>query len=93
MTVETEEKTYTLEEILAELAPKFRLILWNDEINTFDHVIHCLMKHLHYSEIAAEKIAWAVHRDGKSIILEGSFNDLEIFRKIFKAEGLHVSIE
>lgn len=93
MTVETEEKTYTLEEILAELAPKFKLILWNDEINTFDHVIQCLMKHLHYTETAAERIAWAVHLDGKCTILEGSFNDLEIFRKIFKAERLHVSIE
>lgn len=93
MTVETEEKTYTLEEILAELAPKYKLILWNDDFNTFDHVINCLMKHLHYSEKEAEKIAWVVHSEGKSIILEGSFNDLEIFRKIFKAEGLDVSIE
>lgn len=93
MTVETQEETFTLEEILAELTPKYRLILWNDDTNTFEHVIHCLVKHLHYSEHEAERMAWTVHNEGKCIILEGSFNDLEIYRKIFKAEGLTVSIE
>lgn|SRR5690554_2518516 len=93
MTVETEEKTFTLEEILAELTPKFKLILWNDDTNTFDHVIHCLVKHLKYSEEEAGKIAWAVHTEGKAIVYEGSFNDVEIYRKILKSEGLTVSIE
>lgn len=93
MTVETQEQTFTLEEILAELTPKYKLILWNDDTNTFDHVIHCLVKHLQYSEHEAGRIAWTVHHEGKSIILEGSFNDLEIYRKILKSEGLTVSIE
>lgn len=93
MTVETQEETYTLEEILAELTPKYKLILWNDDTNTFDHVINCLVLHLQYSEKEAEKIAWTVHNEGKCIVLEGTFNDLEIYRKILKAEGLTVSIE
>ncbi|HZH54731.1 MAG TPA: ATP-dependent Clp protease adaptor ClpS [Sphingobacteriaceae bacterium] len=93
MTVETQEQTFTLEEILAELTPKYKLILWNDDTNTFEHVIHCLVKHLQYSEHEAERIAWTVHQDGKAIVLEGTFNDLEIYRKILKSEGLTVSIE
>ena len=35
MGVEVEQETYTLEEILAATKTSNRLILWNDEINTF----------------------------------------------------------
>ncbi|QBQ40365.1 ATP-dependent Clp protease adaptor ClpS [Sphingobacterium psychroaquaticum] len=93
MSVQTEEETFTLEEILAVVKTSNRLVLWNDETNTFDHVIHCLMKHLQYSERQAEQIAWKVHNEGKCTVLEGSYTEMEIYRKILKSEGLSVSVE
>ncbi|MBE8720246.1 ATP-dependent Clp protease adaptor ClpS [Sphingobacterium pedocola] len=93
MSVETEQETFTLEEILASFKEANRLILWNDETNTFDHVIYCLMHHLQYTETESERIAWKVHNEGKCAILEGSFTEMEIYRKILKAEGLTVSVE
>lgn len=90
---ETEVETFTLEEILAGLKASHRLILWNDEVNTFEHVIYCLMKYLDYSEPHAEKIAWTVHNDGKCAVLEGSFTEMEIYRKILQREGLSVTVE
>lgn len=90
---QTKEETFTLEEILSSLKTIHRLILWNDDVNTFDHVIHCLMKYLDYSESQAEKIAWTVHNKGKCAVLEGSFTEMEIYRKILKQEGLTVSVE
>lgn len=93
METETKEETFTLAEILAVLKPTNQLILWNDNINTFDHVIECLVKHLQYSAEQAENIAWAVHTRGKYVVLEGPRNELEVFRKILKAEGLTVTIE
>ncbi|RKD12330.1 Clp protease ClpS [Pelobium manganitolerans] len=90
---QTQEETFTLDEILTSLKMVHRLILWNDEVNTFDHVIHCLMKYLDYSENQAEKIAWTVHNEGKCAVLEGSFTEMEIYRKILKQEGLTVSVE
>jgi ATP-dependent Clp protease adaptor protein ClpS len=93
MTVETQEETYTLAELLATLSPTHKLILWNDDFNTFDHVIHCLMKHLDYSAAEAEKIAWTVHNEGKCIVLEGGYTEVEVYRKILKSEGLTVSVE
>ncbi len=93
MSVETQEETFTLDEVLAVLSPTNQLILWNDDTNTFDHVIGCLVKHLQYSSTQAEKIAWIVHNQGKCAVLEGSYNELEIYRKILKAEGLTVSVE
>jgi len=93
MGTQVQEETFTLDEILAGLKETHRLILWNDEINTFDHVINCLMKYLDYSEQQAEVIAWTVHNEGKCSILEGSFTEIEVYRKIFKQEGLTVSID
>jgi len=90
---DTQVETLTLEEVLAGLKTSHRLILWNDEINTFEHVIYCLVKYLDYSDKQAEKIAWTVHTDGKCAILEGSFTELEVYRKILQQEGLTVSVD
>ena len=93
MSTQVEEQTLTLEEILAGLKEVHRLILWNDDFNTFDHVIYCMMKYLDYTETQAEKIAWKVHTEGKCAVLEGSFTEMEIYRKILQQEGLTVSVD
>lgn len=90
---QVQEETFSLEEILAVNKSSHRLILWNDEVNTFEHVIHCLVKYLDYSESQSEKIAWKVHTEGKCAVLEGSYSEVDVYRKILKEEGLSVSIE
>lgn len=90
---QVQEETFTLDELLTSLKVNRRLILWNDEVNSFDHVIHCLVKYLDYSDHQAEKIAWRVHSEGKCEVLEGSFTELEVYRKILQQEGLSVSID
>jgi ATP-dependent Clp protease adaptor protein ClpS len=90
---ETQEQTFTLEELLAGFKELHRLILWNDDHNTFDHVIHCMIKYLDYNETQAEKIAWKVHNEGKCAVLEGSFTEVEVYRKILQQEGLTVSVD
>jgi ATP-dependent Clp protease adaptor protein ClpS len=90
---QVQEETLTLDEILSSLKELHRLILWNDDFNTFDHVIHCMMKYLDYTETQAAKIAWKVHNEGKCAILEGSFTEVEVYRKILQQEGLTVSVD
>jgi len=93
MSTEVEQETFTLEEILAVTKDSNKLILWNDDFNTFDHVIHCLMHYLQYSEAEASRIAWTVHTKVKCTILEGTYTEVEVYRKILKTEGLTVSVE
>ncbi|MDB5120817.1 MAG: Clp protease ClpS [Sphingobacteriales bacterium] len=93
MSTEVQEETFTLEEILAGIKLNHQLILWNDDTNTFEHVINCLIKYLDYTNAQAERIAWTVHNDGKCIILEGSLTEVEVYRKILKQEGLTVTVE
>lgn len=93
MSTEVQEETVSLEEILSSLKEMHRLILWNDDVNTFEHVIWCMMKYLDYSEAQGEKIAWKVHNEGKCAVLEGSFTEVEVYRKILQQEGLTVSVD
>lgn len=90
---QTKEETFTLDEILSSLKVLHRLILWNDDTNTFEHVIYCLIKYLDYAEPQAEKIAVTVHNDGKCAVLEGSFTEMEVYRKILQQEGLTVTVD
>jgi ATP-dependent Clp protease adaptor protein ClpS len=93
MGTQIQEETFTLDEILAGIKQTNNLILWNDDFNTFEHVISCLIKYLDYNEPQSEMIAWTVHNDGKCTILEGTLTEVEVYRKILKQEGLTVTID
>jgi len=95
----TKEDTKTLDEILSECGvslnteTEYRLILWNDDHNSFEWVIACLMGFLNFSYENAEKSAWTVHLQGKDVVKTGSKDMLEPFKKLLEERGLTVSIE
>lgn len=94
-----DEETKTLEEILAENGietdseQQHKLVLWNDDVNSFDWVIICLATLLKFPVDKAEKTAKKVHEEGKDIIKSGSKEDLEPFKKLLAERGLSVTIE
>ena len=53
-----------------------QLILYNDEFNTFDHVIACLVRYCEHDELQAEQCSLIVHYNGKCTVKKGSFDDL-----------------
>ena len=55
------------------IATPWRVILYNDEIHTFDEVISQLIKATGCSSSQAEKTAWQVHLEGKAVAYEGEF--------------------
>lgn len=57
-------------------APENELILYNDDVNTFDHVIACLMRYCEHDELQAEQCSLIVHYNGKCTVKKGSFDDL-----------------
>ena len=54
-----------------------QIILHNDDVNTFDHVINCLIRYCDHTLEQAEQCAYIVHYKGKCIVKTGSFDDLE----------------
>lgn len=53
----------------------WKLILYNDDIHTFDEVINQLIKALHCDISKAEELTLKVHNDGKAIVYEGTFEE------------------
>ncbi len=51
------------------------LILYDDDIHTFDEVIHQLLKALRCDLPTAEEITLTVHNEGSAIVYEGPFDE------------------
>jgi ATP-dependent Clp protease adaptor protein ClpS len=68
------------------------LILFNDDLISFDHVIVCLIQYCKHSAIQAEQCALIVHTKGKASIKHGSMEELNGVKKKLDREGLTTEI-
>ena len=66
-----------LEAIVSEVGPLKEIVLHNDDVNTFDHVIDSLVEICGHDPIQAEQCAWIVHYNGKCSVKRGTFDQLE----------------
>lgn len=71
----------------------WRVILFNDEIHTFDEVIMQLIKATGCTTSKAEKIAWTVHTEGKATAYEGGFEDCFRVQGVLREIQLVTEIE
>lgn len=62
---------------MSETGPVKEIVLHNDDVNTFDHVIDCLVEICGHDPIQAEQCAWIVHYNGKCSVKRGTFDQLE----------------
>ena len=53
----------------------WRVILFNDDVHTFDEVIHQLILAAGCSGSQAEQLAWQVHTRGKAVVFDGQFEE------------------
>jgi ATP-dependent Clp protease adaptor protein ClpS len=53
------------------------IVLYNDDVNTFDHVIETLIYACDHQPLQAEQCALLVHYKGKCTVKSGSFDDLK----------------
>lgn len=73
----------TIEKIQEELdvmelvATNHEIILYNDDVNTFDHVIETLIRVCNHDDLQAEQCAILVHYTGKCGVKTGSFDELK----------------
>jgi ATP-dependent Clp protease adaptor protein ClpS len=81
-----------IEVILKEEAIK-ALVLYNDDHNTFDWVIECLVKVCDHEPMQAEQCAHLVHYKGKCVVKSGTFKKLRPFCESLLEKGLTAKIE
>ena len=69
------------------------LVIFNDDVNTFDWVIQCLMEVLDHTSEQAEQNAMLIHYKGKATVKEGSLDELHPFKDALCERGLSAVIE
>src|SRR5690349_5638096 len=69
------------------------LILWNDEVNTFDHVIESLVEICDHSPQQAEQCALLIHFKGKCGVKNGDFETLRPLAEAFIDRNINATID
>lgn len=71
----------------------WRLILYDDDIHTFDEVINQLLKALGCSVEKATEMTFKVHNDGKALVFEGAFEECLKINSVLKEIQLITEIK
>lgn len=71
----------------------YSLIVWNDEVNTFEWVIETLIQVCGHSNEQAEQCAYLIHYKGKYAVKNGSYDDLKQYCDAITERGIGATIE
>lgn len=81
------------EDVLVDTSELFHLVVWNDEVNTFEWVIETLVEVCQHSYEQAEQCAYIIHFRGKYAVKEGSYEDLSPLRDAITERGIGATVE
>jgi ATP-dependent Clp protease adaptor protein ClpS len=85
-----EESVEVLEAV--ETTDLMDLVVFNDDVNTFDHVINTLIRICHHTQEQAEQCTWLVHFKGKCAVKNGTFEFLKPMREGICEAGIDARI-
>ena len=93
--INTDSKPEFLQEtdLLTETEDPCQLIVWNDEVNTFDWVIETLIEICGHTPEQAEQCAYIIHFNGKYAVKNGSYDDLKPKCDAITERGINATIE
>ncbi len=93
MTFEPEIE-HDLDILLKEVIQETKaIIVYNDDYNTFDHVINCFIKYCNHTPMQAEQCASIIHYNGKCDVKHGSYDKLKPVCEALLEQGLTAKIE
>jgi ATP-dependent Clp protease adaptor protein ClpS len=85
-----EEVEVLLEELID--IEECELVVFNDDVNTFDHVIKILMKVCQHTSEQAEQCALIIHYKGKCTVKKGSREKLKPMCQAILDAGIQAAI-
>jgi ATP-dependent Clp protease adaptor protein ClpS len=88
----TKQKEEIWLDVLDEIGTPAELLLFNDDVNTFDHVIECLVRICKHEPVQAEQSALIVHYKGKCCVKKGEHSELAAMCQALCDEGLSATI-
>ncbi|MBS1646245.1 MAG: ATP-dependent Clp protease adaptor ClpS [Bacteroidetes bacterium] len=91
--METELLEQTRAHSEQKVQPVRELVLYNDDVNTFDFVIETLVQVCQHQTLQAEQCAYIVHYKGKCEVKKGSLSELKPLCRALLDKGLSASIK
>ena len=88
----TKEKIKEEVAIAEKESNQSEIVLYNDEVNTFDHVINSLIFACEHTPEQAEQCSIIVHYKGKCTVKTGDFDELEPRCSLLLEAGLSAEI-
>lgn len=86
-------KTEAEIDVLTAEAPSWQLIVWNDDVNTFEWVIETLIEVCGHTYEQAEQCSLFIHYKGKYAVKEGMYEDLKPMCTAILDRGISATIE
>lgn len=86
------EKTSEKSLVDEKLVSQKEIVLHNDDVNTFDHVIETLMFACDHTPEQAEQCSLIVHYNGKCTVKTGPYKDLKPRCTLLLEAGLSAEI-
>jgi len=68
------------------------LVIYNDDYNSFDHVINSLVKVCKHESIQAEQCTYIIHHNGKCAVKKGALKTLKPMRDALCERGIDAKI-
>jgi ATP-dependent Clp protease adaptor protein ClpS len=84
---------FEIDDVLVDTTDPFHLIVWNDEVNTFEWVIESLMEVCDHSYEQAEQCAYIIHYKGKYAVKHGSYENLKPMCDAITERGIGATLE
>ena len=82
-----------LKGVLTKTTSPFRIIVWNDDVNTFEWVIETLMEICNHTYEQAEQCAYIIHFSGKYAVKNGDYEDLRPMCDAILERGISATLE
>lgn len=80
-------------DILDKVEESAKIILVNDDHNSFQHVVDCLMKYCKHSETQAHQCTMIIHNNGSYAVKEGDYDKLVPIHRALCDAGLLAEID
>lgn len=71
----------------------WQVTLHDDSVNTFEHVINCLVDICAHNEFQAHQCALIVHNRKRCVIYKDNWAGCETVKQLLRSEGLTVTVE
>lgn len=79
-------------DVLDEIVPTKSLIVYNDDVNSFQHVIQTLVSVCKHSHQQAEQCTYIIHYKGKCSVKQGEEEELINMKRLINGVGIDAKV-